>query len=121
MFSSPWVPNSILIVFVFPPPPITVLHRIAPRSANRCVYEPQIVPTASNGVDAVNFRQMHESMSLQLEKQSSLTPIKAVAGSSLPGTPGLGDSDGLDPSPSPRTVDEFSAFSSITLQYDGES
>ena len=66
-------------------------------------------------------RQMHESMSLQLEKQSSLTPIKAVAGSSLPGTPGLGDSDGLDPSPSSRTVDEFSAFSSITLQYDGES
>lgn len=85
-----------------------------------CTLQPQIVPTASNGVDAVNFRQMHESTSLQLEKQSSLTPIKAVAGSALPGSPGLGGDDGLDPM-SPRTVDEFSAFSSITLQYDGES
>ena len=109
-----------LIVFVFPPPPITVLHRIAPRSANRCVCEPQIVPTASNGIDAVNFRQMNESTSLHLEKQSSLNPIKGVAGSSVPGSPGLGD-DGLDPPPNPHTVDEFSAFSSITLQYDGES
>ncbi|KAI1792905.1 Pkinase-domain-containing protein [Ganoderma leucocontextum] len=82
--------------------------------------QPPIVPTASNGVDAVNFRQMHESTSLQLEKQTSLTPIKAVAGSALPGSPGLGENDGLD-LPPPRTFDEFSAFSSITLQYDGES
>lgn len=75
------------------------------------------MPTASNGIDAVNFRQMHESTSLNLEKQS--IHIKGVAGSSVPGTPGLGGEDGLEPSP--QGVDEFSAFSSITLQYDGES
>ncbi|KAI0370267.1 Pkinase-domain-containing protein [Pilatotrama ljubarskyi] len=80
--------------------------------------QPPIVPTASNGIDAVNFRQMHESMSLQLEKQEA-PHIKGVAGSSLPGTPGLGGDDGLEPSP--QGVDEFSAFSSITLHYDGES
>lgn len=89
------------------------------RSAN-CTGPLQIVPTASNGIDAVNFRQMNESTSLHLEKQSSLTPIKGVAGSSVPGSPGLGGDDGVDPSPAPPTVDEFSAFSSITLQYDGE-
>ncbi|RPD61915.1 Pkinase-domain-containing protein [Lentinus tigrinus ALCF2SS1-7] len=83
--------------------------------------QPPIVPTASNGIDAVNFRQMNESTSLQLEKQSSLNPIKGVAGSSVPGSPGLGGEDGLDPPPNPHTVDEFSAFSSMTLQYDGES
>ena len=65
---------------------------------------------------------MKESMSLQLEKQHSLTPIKGVAGAGVPGSPGLGGGDDeLDPSPPPSTVDEFSAFSSITLQYDGES
>ncbi|OSC99179.1 Pkinase-domain-containing protein [Trametes coccinea BRFM310] len=80
--------------------------------------QPPIVPTASNGIDAVNFRQMHESTSLQLEKQSS-AHFKAVAGSGVPGTPGLGGDDGLEPSP--QGVDEFSAFSSITLHYDGES
>ena len=95
-------------------------HWVASLRTAICTPRPQIVPTASNGVDAVNFRQMNESTSLQLEKQSSLTPIKAVAGSALPGSPGLGDHDGLDPV-SPRTFDEFSAFSSITLQYDGES
>ncbi len=78
----------------------------------------QIVPTASNGIDAVNFRQMNESTSLQFEKQSSL---KGVAGSGVPGSPGLGGEDGLDPAPKPPIVDEFSAFSSITLHYDGES
>ncbi|RDX53148.1 Pkinase-domain-containing protein [Lentinus brumalis] len=80
--------------------------------------QPPIVPTASNGIDAVNFRQMNESTSLQFEKQSSL---KGVAGSGVPGSPGLGGEDGLDPAPKPPIVDEFSAFSSITLHYDGES
>ncbi|KAH9943076.1 Pkinase-domain-containing protein [Epithele typhae] len=79
--------------------------------------QPPIVPTASNGVDAVNFRQMHESTSLNLERQM---PIKGVAGSSVPGSPGMPTDDGLDTVPS-QVVDEFSAFSSITLQYDGES
>ena len=92
-----------------------------------CRYASQIVPTASNGIDAVNFRQMHESTSLHLEKQHS-TPssphpgqahIKGVAGAGVPGTPGLGGDDGLEPPP--QDVDLFGAFSSITLHYDGES
>ncbi|OBZ77065.1 Serine/threonine-protein kinase nrc-2 [Grifola frondosa] len=84
--------------------------------------QPPIVPTASNGIDAVNFRQMNESTSLQLEKQSTPQPhaIKAVAGAGVPGTPGLGGDDGME-APPPDVVDQFSAFSSITLHYDGES
>ena len=87
-------------------------------TAHPPAHPSQIVPTASNGIDAVNFRQMHESTSLNLERQ---TPIKAVAGSGIPGSPGLPTDDGLDPPPPPHATDEFSAFSSITLQYDGES
>ncbi|KAI0346733.1 Pkinase-domain-containing protein [Trametopsis cervina] len=89
--------------------------------------QPPIVPTASNGVDAVNFRQMRESNSLHLDKQQVVPPspgpphaqIRAVAGTSVPGTPGLGGDDGLEPPPS--DVDLFGQFSSITLHYDGES
>lgn len=99
----------------------------------------QIVPTVSNGLDAVNFRQMHESSSLHLEKQHSHSPqasprppsaapsavygqhlpIRGVAGSAVPGTPGLRGDDGMDP-PS-EEVDLFTGFSSITLHYDGEN
>ncbi|KAH9951780.1 Pkinase-domain-containing protein [Amylocystis lapponica] len=89
--------------------------------------QPPIVPTASNGIDAVNFRQMHESTSLHLEKQHSQpssphpghTQLRGVAGAGAPGTPGLGADDGLEPPP--QDVDLFGAFSSITLHYDGES
>lgn len=87
------------------------------------------MPTASNGIDAVNFRQMRESNSLQLEKQHVVPPspgpahaqIKAVAGASLtvPGTPGLGPDDGIEPPP--PEIDLFGQFSSITLHYDGET
>ncbi|CAL1702258.1 unnamed protein product [Somion occarium] len=95
--------------------------------------QPPIVPTLSNGIDAVNFRQMRESNSLHLEKQHSTLPspspyssplpnhhghhsqIKGAAGSGLPGTPGA--DDGLEP---PVQEDLFTAFSSMTLQYDGE-
>ncbi|KAM5535649.1 hypothetical protein V8D89_010636 [Ganoderma adspersum] len=119
-FPIPFIPcrthAALLIIFGFS----LRYHWVASLRTAICTPRPQIVPTASNGVDAVNFRQMNESTSLQLEKQTSLTPIKAVAGSALPGSPGLGEHDGLDPV-SPRTFDEFSAFSSITLQYDGES
>ncbi|PSR73637.1 hypothetical protein PHLCEN_2v10556 [Hermanssonia centrifuga] len=67
---------------------------------------------------------MHESTSLHLERQhsqnpSSPRPIQGVAGSALPGTPGLGGDDGMDISP--HDADLFGAFSSITLHYDGES
>ncbi|KZT12977.1 Pkinase-domain-containing protein [Laetiporus sulphureus 93-53] len=99
--------------------------------------QPPIVPTVSNGADAVNFRQMRESHSLHLEKQHSRSPqhsprppsqklshanqhlpVKGVAGSSVPGTPGLGPDDGMEPPP--EDVDLFTGFSSITLHYDGE-
>lgn len=78
----------------------------------------QIVPTASNGIDAVNFRQMNESTSLHLEKQhSSNTQFRGVAGTSAPGSPGLGADDGMEASPE---VDLFNGFTSMTLHYDGE-
>ncbi|KAI0786359.1 Pkinase-domain-containing protein [Abortiporus biennis] len=93
--------------------------------------QPPIVPTASNGVDAVNFRQMRESNSLHLEKQHiqnaappsprlphSQSQITGVAGAGVPGTPGLGGDDGMEP---PPQEDLFGAFSSMTIQYDGES
>ncbi|KAI0092772.1 Pkinase-domain-containing protein [Irpex rosettiformis] len=88
--------------------------------------QPPIVPTASNGIDAVNFRQMRESNSLHLEKQHVMPPspgpphaqIKAVAGG-VPGTPGLSGDDGIEPPP--PEVDLFGQFSSITLHYDGET
>ncbi|KAF8631150.1 hypothetical protein AX15_002496 [Amanita polypyramis BW_CC] len=56
---------------------------------------PPIVPTASKGADAVNFRQLKESHSLHLEEQA-----------------GQGAREGED---------VFEAFSSVTLHYDGES
>ncbi|KZT72605.1 Pkinase-domain-containing protein [Daedalea quercina L-15889] len=100
---------------------------------------PPIVPTVSNGVDAVNFRQMHESSSLHLEKQHSHSPqasprppsavpsavygqhlpIRAVAGAGVPATPGLRGDDGMDPPP--EEVDLFTGFSSITLHHDGDN
>lgn len=85
------------------------------------------MPTASNGVDAVNFRQMRESNSLHLEKQHMHIPVppspglRGVAGASVPGTPGLGGDDGMEAVPPTQEVDLFGAFSSITLHYDGES
>lgn len=76
----------------------------------------QIVPTASNGADAVNFRQMQESTSLHLERQHASPSIQPQ----VPGTPGLsGGDDGLDVPPA--DADLFGAFSSITLHYDGEN
>ncbi len=76
---------------------------------------PPIVPATSNGFDAVNFRSIRESQSLQLEMQG-------VAGggvTAMPGTPGLRSTeDGLEPPPNDR--DLFGAFSSVTLKHDGE-
>ncbi|THH33788.1 hypothetical protein EUX98_g408 [Antrodiella citrinella] len=96
--------------------------------------QPPIVPSASNGIDAVNFRQLRESTSLNLETQhttpasshpSSPNPnsshsqhIKA-AGLGVPGTPGMVD-DGLEPPPA-HDADLFGAFTSMTIHYDGES
>ena len=88
------------------------------------------MPTASNGIDAVNFRQLRESNSLHLEKQHTHIPVppspglRGVAGAGVPGTPGLSGDDGMEaapPTPAGQEVDLFGAFSSITLHYDGES
>ncbi|KAH8113368.1 Pkinase-domain-containing protein [Phellopilus nigrolimitatus] len=74
---------------------------------------PPIVPATSNGVDAVNFRSIRESQSLQLEMQG-------VAGAGVPGTPGLRNTeDGLEPAPEDER-DLFRGFSNVTLKYDGE-
>ncbi|KAJ7742428.1 AGC/RSK protein kinase [Mycena maculata] len=62
---------------------------------------PPIVPSASVGHDAVNFRHMKESHSLQLESQ--------LESGSGPGTPGLESAGDL-----------FGGFSSVTLHYDGD-
>ncbi|KAJ3521973.1 hypothetical protein NM688_g8942 [Phlebia brevispora] len=64
------------------------------------------VPDISNG-------------SIPSSPASSNGQIRGVAGSSIPGTPGLGGDDGMDISP--QDADLFGAFSSITLHYDGES
>ena len=82
------------------------------------------MPTASNGVDAVNFRQMRESNSLHLEKQHVQHPappsprLPHSSSARVPGTPGLHGDDGLEP---PTDTDLFGAFSSMTIHYDGES
>lgn len=55
----------------------------------------QIIPAASTGADAVNFRSLRESRSLQLEGQQR-----------------VGECDGEG--------DLFRGFSSVTLHYDGE-
>ncbi|THV03268.1 Pkinase-domain-containing protein [Dendrothele bispora CBS 962.96] len=55
--------------------------------------KPPIIPSSSNGVDAVNFRHMTESHSLHLEEEEE-----------------IGESSDL-----------FGAFSSVTLHHDGET
>ena len=55
------------------------------------------MPATSNGVDAVNFRHLRESGSLDFERQTT------------------GD-DGMESS----GEDLFGAFSSVTLKHDGE-
>ncbi|KAJ7179828.1 AGC/RSK protein kinase [Mycena crocata] len=55
----------------------------------------QIIPSASNGQDAANFRHMKESHSLQLESQTEGGPLESGG-------------------------DLFGGFSSVTLHYDGD-
>lgn len=59
---------------------------------------PPIIPTSSNGQDAVNFRQLKESNSLHLEEQME------VGGMSVE-----------------EAEDLFGQFSSVTLHYDGDN
>ncbi|KAI6035198.1 Pkinase-domain-containing protein [Pisolithus orientalis] len=71
---------------------------------------PPIVPAASNGADAMNFRHLKESNSLHLENQTGLRTRAS------PSTAGY--DDGMDMSPG---RDLFGAFNSVTIHYDGES
>lgn len=77
---------------------------------------PQIVPATSNGVDAVNFRSIRESQSLQLELQGVAGAGVAQASQASPGLQST--EDGMDVV-TPES-DLFKGFSSVTLKYDGE-
>jgi protein-serine/threonine kinase len=65
-------------------------------------------------MDAVNFRHLHESTSLQLDKGDILAVAGAGAPTSMPSTPAA--DDGLDP----MDAALFESFSNVTLHYDGE-
>ncbi|KAJ3811807.1 AGC/RSK protein kinase [Lentinula aff. lateritia] len=67
--------------------------------------KPPIIPSSSNGVDAVNFRHIKESHSLHLEEEESML------GQSTPGTP-IGENEGGG--------DLFEGFSSVTLHHEGD-
>ncbi|QRV76765.1 Tyrosine kinase specific for activated [Ceratobasidium sp. AG-Ba] len=80
---------------------------------------PPIQPAVSRGIDAVNFRNMKESSSLDLDGSKRAVP---VPGTPVPTTPGLYTTeDGMEP-PSVNPMDDlFVGFSSVTLHYDGEN
>ncbi|KAJ1310892.1 hypothetical protein OPQ81_009407 [Rhizoctonia solani] len=80
---------------------------------------PPIQPAVSKGIDAVNFRNMKESSSLDLD--GSKRAITAP-GTPVPTTPGLfNNEDGMEPAPTNPMDDLFVGFSSVTLHYDGEN
>lgn len=80
------------------------------------------MPATSNGVDAVNFRNLRESSSLQFETQGVAgAGVGGVAGTA--GLAGLAGADGTEGGPDAAGEGErdlFGAFSSVTLKYDGE-
>ncbi|CED84156.1 pkinase-domain-containing protein [Phaffia rhodozyma] len=88
---------------------------------------PPIVPATSNGVDAVNFRHIRDSKSLDFEEHGPVAPsqlIRGVAGHPItPGTPGfpsppeLVDASGL-PAPLEAEHNPFGEFTSVTKSYD---
>ncbi|KAL7415542.1 kinase-like domain-containing protein [Mrakia frigida] len=83
---------------------------------------PPIVPATSNGVDAVNFRHLRDSKSLDFEDGpvSSSQLIRGVAGQpSSPGTPGFSTPKELG-SPAEKEHNPFGEFTSVTKDY-GES
>ncbi|KAF8708286.1 Pkinase protein, partial [Rhizoctonia solani] len=80
---------------------------------------PPIQPAVAKGIDAVNFRNMKESSSLDLDgsKRAATAP-----GTPVPTTPALFTSeDGMEPAPTNPMDDLFVGFSSVTLHYDGEN
>ncbi|KAH8925235.1 Pkinase-domain-containing protein [Atractiella rhizophila] len=69
--------------------------------------KPPIIPTASNGIDTVNFRTIRDSKSMDFE-----THITAKAGARADGQR-ESEHDAVVPNP-------FGEFSSMTLEHDGE-
>lgn len=99
-----------------------------------CAETPQIIPVVTNAANAVNFRNIRESLSLDLENQDLCHPTPP----SVPPTP-VGRATGeigqwlgsgaktpsVTGSPRPRSPpqqheDLFMGFSSVTLHHDGE-
>ncbi|KAJ1018722.1 hypothetical protein NDA13_006409 [Ustilago tritici] len=75
---------------------------------------PPIVPAFSNGVDAVNFRNVRESRSLDLDHQGdNKKPAKTVEMKAVAGQKNVGDEEGDVVVSNP-----FSGFSSVTLKHD---
>lgn len=89
------------------------IHAIVFSGTATDVWGKQIIPTSSNGIDAVNFRTLKESTSLHFDDH-----IRGIAGAGLSPsgllTPGL--DDGMDL----PDGDLFDKFSSVTLHYDGD-
>ncbi|KAJ3729029.1 AGC/RSK protein kinase [Lentinula guzmanii] len=104
--------------------------------------KPPIIPSSSNGVDAVNFRHIKESHSLHLEEEESTPSLNHPPHSapilSGPGTPRMPSNSNLSTrsqgrarsrgqSTTPGTPigemeggDLFEAFSSVTLHHEGD-
>ena len=74
---------------------------------------PPIVPAYSNGVDAVNFRNVRESRSLNLDDQGNDTKAKPAVIKAVAGQKNVGDEEGDAVVSNP-----FSGFSSVTLKHD---
>lgn len=74
---------------------------------------PPIVPAYSNGVDAVNFRNVRESRSLNLDDQGNDTRAKPAVIKAVAGQKNVGDEEGDAVVSNP-----FSGFSSVTLKHD---
>ncbi|PWZ02024.1 putative ser/thr protein kinase [Testicularia cyperi] len=76
---------------------------------------PPIVPAYSNGVDAVNFRNVRESRSLDLDDQGAKKGQKTVEIKATAGKKDVGDEEGDAVVSNP-----FSGFSSVTRKLDEE-
>lgn len=98
---------------------------------------PPIVPAYSNGLDAINFRNVRESKSLQLDRQLPSTSAPPSKDRSASAGAGAGASGGSRSAPATKTVmtavagkkgqveeagdavelNPFSGFNSVTLQH----
>jgi protein-serine/threonine kinase len=114
-------------------PKATCAYRYYLSLLNPRAHTSQIIPVVTNAADAVNFRNIRESLSLDLENQdlchstpSSVppTPGRRVTGEngqwlgSGTKTPSVAGSPG--PVSPPQHEDLFVGFSSVTLHHDGD-